>query len=185
MHGGYEARVSCVDTAAKRIMKNKCVTEESIWLTALKSKSWCIYMYTTGQISALLLCCSGGWIGVTSAARGFLRADQNALGEPESSNPFSTLCSCFIKSTCCQMLINSGIGTEGCMCTKQVFCLVYTGTPRGGERQIGCLELILSIGNYNRSKITNQLPKDGEIYKEERKNIFRSSVSTVSAYQSM
>lgn len=83
------------------------------------------------------------------------------------------------------MIINSGIGTEGCMCTKQAFCLVYTGTPRGGERQIGCLELILGIGNYNRSKITNQLPKDCEIYKEERKNVFRSSVSTMSAYQSM
>lgn len=56
MHGGCEVRVSHVDTAAKRIMKNKCVTEESIWLTALKSKSWSIYICTLRD--KFLLCFS-------------------------------------------------------------------------------------------------------------------------------
>lgn len=59
-----------------------------------------------GQISTLLLCSGGGWIGVISTAGGFLKTDQNASGEPESSNPCSTLYRCFVKSMCCQMLIN-------------------------------------------------------------------------------
>lgn len=42
IHGGCEAKVSHVDTAAKHIMNNKCVTEKSICLTALKCKLWYI-----------------------------------------------------------------------------------------------------------------------------------------------
>lgn len=68
----------------------------------------CTYMhaYAMGQISAFLLCCRGGWIGIISTARGFLRADQNALGESKSSNPLQNSLQLLCKEHLLSMLIN-------------------------------------------------------------------------------
>lgn len=80
-----------------------------------------------GQIPAFLLHCRGGWIGIISTARGFLRADQNALGESKRSNPFQNS----LQLLCKEHLLSdankySGIGTKGCMCAKQLLCLMST-----------------------------------------------------------